>query len=811
MSRSLLLLATFIALLPTWGATPTTWQQPPEEVLEVLHAPDLPSVWTGPGGRHLLLLTPVRYPPLQDRATAMVPLAGIRVDSRTNGFHGRSGYVSPRVLRVEDGHEAPVAIGTGTRVLQVYWSADGKRLALTLRHDDRIGLWVGAPDGSGAEVEGLTLDPLLGSAVAWMPDQRRLLVKRIPERGDPPERSLVPPGPIVRTGDGGSATSTYEARDVLTSAHDEALFVYYTTSQIAIVDAATRTVEPIGKPDVYADVSVSPNGKYLLVERMREPWSHRHAWWRFASEVEVLTLDGSRMHTVASLPLADSVPIHGVAEGPRWTSWRATAPASLLWIEALDGGDPVREAEHRDRLMLHAAPFEGEPVEVFKAAHRVSGWWWGEKDGTLLLQQYERARRWRHVWLLDVDGKTGRHLFDLSANDRYADPGRPVVRRLGNGHWVLEQVGDDVFFVGSGSNPGGDRPFLDRRSLETGGVERLFRSEPDRYESFAGFVDAQKGKLLVRRQSPTEPPNTWIATLGKRVKAEAGEAVRKRTLRPVTSFADPVPQLREIERRIVSYEREDGTPLSFTLYLPPGYREGTRLPTVLYAYPREFSDPGTAGQVRGSEKTFTRFGGPSHLFFLLEGYAVLHSTRLPVIGDPDTAYDTFVEQLVDGAEAAIDKAVEIGVTDRDRVGVMGHSHGGLMTVTLLAHSDLFRAGIARSGAYNHTIRPFGFQSERRTLWEAQNTYVHLSPVMHAPEIDEPMLLIHGAIDENPGTVPLQSERLFEAVRGTGGRVRLVMLPFEGHGYRARESVEHVLWEQLEWFDRYVKGAEPRQR
>ena len=286
--------------------------------------------------------------------------------------------------------------------------------------------------------------------------------------------------------------------------------------------------------------------------------------------------------------------------------------------------------------------------------------------------------------------------------------------------------------------------------------------------------------------------------------ADEGEAQRERSDVALTHFEDPVPQLRQIERRIVTYERDDGVPLSFVLYLPPDYQEGTALPTVVYAYPREFSDAKTAGQVRGSEHTFTGFGGPSHLFFLLQGYAVLHNTRMPVIGDPDTAYDTFVEQLVSGAEAAVEEAVSIGVTDPDHVGVMGHSHGGLMTVTLLAHSDVFRAGIARSGAYNHTIRPFGFQSERRTLWEAMDTYTHLSPVMHAPSINEPLLLIHGEIDQNPGTVPLQSERLFEAVRGTGGTVRLLMLPHEGHGYRARESVEHTLWEQLDWFDRYVR-------
>jgi dipeptidyl aminopeptidase/acylaminoacyl peptidase len=277
----------------------------------------------------------------------------------------------------------------------------------------------------------------------------------------------------------------------------------------------------------------------------------------------------------------------------------------------------------------------------------------------------------------------------------------------------------------------------------------------------------------------------------------------------ITNFTDPAPQLTSIQKRIVKFERADGTPLSFTLYLPPGYQVGTRLPTVIDAYPLEYSDQGTAGQVTGSDRRYTRLSGGSSLFFLLDGYAVLQNVTMPVIGDPDTMYNTFVEQLVSSAEAAVQKAVEMGVADPERIGVMGHSHGGLMTATLLAHSDLFRAGIARSGAYNHTMRPFGFQSERRTLWQARDNYVKLSPVMHADKLNEPILIIHGEADQNPGTVPIQSEKLFESVRGTGGTSRLVMLPHEQHGYSSREAVEHVLAEQLSWFDRYVKNAAPR--
>lgn len=797
----------FIALLSA-VALATAWQQPPAPILEVLHAPQTPWPWTSPDAQHVVLLRSVRYPPLADRAAAMAPLAGIRVDTRTNGYHGWNGYADPAVLRIETGEQTPLDLG-GKRVLGVVWSADGDRLALTVKHEDHIGLWIGWPDGRGAFVPDLALNPLVGPEVTWLPDQDRLVVLAVPaNRGPAPAAPLVPPGPDTREGEGNTAISTYEARDLLKSAHDDELFVHYTTSQIGIVDADDLSVTTLGAPAVYADATPSPNGKYLLVERVEAPWSHRHSWWRFARDAELWNLpDGTLAQSIAELPLADSVPIHGVATGPRRVSWRASAPATLVWIEAQDGGDWSVEVPHRDYLMMQAAPFRDAATVVFQSEHRLQRWWWGAAGGDLVVEQYERAKRWRHVWQVDVDQRTGERWFDLSRNDRYADPGRPITRPLSSGHRVLLEEDGALFFAGTGSSDDGDRPFLDRRALGSDQAERLFRCDPERYERFIAFVDPAEGTFLMYGESPTDTPNLHRVALGERMEAEPGEAVRARTSEPVTLFEDPTPVLRDIERRIVTYEREDGVPLSFTLYLPPGYQEGTPLPTVVYAYPLEFSDAKTAGQVRGSEKTFTRISGPSHLFFLLEGFAVLHNTRMPVIGDPDTAYDTFVEQLVSGASAAVDEAVRLGVTDPERVGVMGHSHGGLMTVTLLAHSDLFQAGIARSGAYNHTIRPFGFQSERRTLWESKDTYLHLSPVMHAPSINEPLLLIHGAIDENPGTIPFQSERLFEAVRGVGGTVRWVSLPFEGHGYRARESVEHVLWEQLQWFGRHVRGED----
>ena len=787
----------------------TKWQTPPEEIMEVVHAPQLPWVWTAPTGEYMLLADPVLYPPLAELAAPMHKLAGIRVNPANNGPHGWHGDTSPRLVRIEDGATTPLDLPVDAEIYDVEWTVDGKRFALTVGYPDRIELWIGSIEGEMNMIEDMVLNPLMGNAATWLPDQERLLVRRIPQRGPAPEPPAIPMGPEILEGVGASPRSTYEARNLLETAHDDALFEYYTTSELVIVEPATGKVNVVGKPAPYTTAEFSPDGMYLLVERLVGPWSHEVAWWRFANKIEVWNDKGELVANIASLPVADEVPVHGVPLGPRSVSWRPTAPHTLYWVEALDGGDPVAKVPHRDRLMRLDAPYTEEPKEVFRAEHRIQPWMnaWGAEGGILMLTQRERMRRWRYVWLLDVDKGTSRLWFDLDEDDQYGDPGYPLFRQLPNGLWVLRQQKDAVYFRGSGATEQGDRPFLDLRHLETGETERLFRCDPERYEYFVSFT-SNKDRFVLRSESAVDVPNYHLATLGKKIKAAEGEATRALKRVPITHFEDPTPRLREIEKRIVRYERDDGVPLSFHLHLPPGYKEGTPLPTVLYAYPLEYSGVTTAGQVRGSAQRFMRLYGASHLYFLLRGYAVLDRTAMPMIGDPETTYDTFVPQLVTDAEAAVAKAVEMGVTDPERIGVIGHSHGGLMVANLLAHTDLFRAGIARSGSYNKTNQPFGFQSERRSLFEARDIYIQVSPTFFADQVNEPVLIIHGDDDSNPGTLTFQSEVFFEAVRGSGGTARLVLLPFEDHGYRARESVEHVLWEQLRWFDKYVKALEP---
>ncbi|MGB9605833.1 MAG: alpha/beta hydrolase family protein, partial [Bryobacteraceae bacterium] len=574
---------------------------------------------------------------------------------------------------------------------------------------------------------------------------------------------------------------------------------YYFTAQLAVADVASGKIAKIGQPGIFQTALPSPDGSFLLVARVHRPYSYLYPDRHFPKEVEVWDRQGRVIYKLASVPLADAVPTDGVPTGPRQYSWRPNEPATLVWLEALDGGDPRRKVPHRDRVMMLKAPFASAPVEIVRTEHRAMGLEWGAAGGLLLVTDFQRERRWVRTLLLDADrpSQTPRILWSRDTRDRYGDPGTPLLRTLPNSYRVLQQNGNSIFLAGAGATPEGERPFLDRFDLATGKSERLFRSAADCYESVLAVLDDAGARVLTRRETPAEPPNYYVRTLDGSGAATA-----------LTRVPDPTPQLRSIRKQLVTYKRADGVDLSFTLYLPPGYKEGTRLPTIVWAYPLEYDDPATAGQVTGSPMRFTTFSGASHLFLLLAGYVIVDGASMPVVGDFRTVNDTYVEQIVANAKAAIDKAVELGVTDPERVGVAGHSYGAFMTANLLAHSDLFCAGVARSGAYNRTLTPFGFQSERRTFWEAPDLYIKVSPFAHAHKINEPILLVHGEADNNPGTFPIQSERMYQAIRGNGGQVRLVMLPHESHAYVARESVEHVLYEMLAWFDKYVKNAPP---
>ena len=816
------LLATVAVITGLWippllASDADGYKQPPEPLLGVLRAPLNPSPSVDPTGTTVLLVQQSLYPSIERVAEPYLKLAGVRVEPRNRSRHDRSNGYGIRtcldgfsLLDLASGKQTAVSLPVGACPDFPAWSPDGRHFAFDNTTDAGVELWVGnVADARVRRIEGVQLNTVLGNELQWLGGKGELLVKLVPDGlGPAPQKAAVPPGPEMKEAIAGKGeSSTYEARDTLSGPEDEALFEYYATSQLATVDIASGKVTKVGRPGVQSTVDAAPDGRHVRVQLLKRPYSYVTTYNRFAHDVIVIDLADGTQHTVASLPVADRVPVQGVPSGPRGFSWRANQPATLVWAEALDGGDWKTEVPARDRLLTLAAPFTAQPLEFAKVKQRFAAMAWFQQGSQALLYEYDANRNWQTSTLIDADrpGSTGRVLWDLSSDELYADPGNPQFRILANGAAVLHEDGGDLFLAGAGATPQGNRPFLDRYDLASGQTRRLFRSDANVFESFVEFAANDPNRLLTWRQSPQDPPNLFLRVLGDaRVDAADGESAHASTATAVTTFPDPAPLVRQVKKRLVTYKRKDGVELSFTLYTPPGYQEGTRVPAILYAYPQDYADPSKAGQVSGSEQTFTRLS--NYRLMLLAGYAIIDNASFPIVGDPKTAYDTYLEQLVADAEAAVDKAVELGVVDRNRIGITGHSHGALMAANLLAHTDLFRAGVASSGGYNKTLTPFGFQSERRSFWDARDAYDQASAFFHADKINEPLLIVHGSDDANPGTEPTQSPRLFQAIRGNGGTTRLVMLPFEPHWYAAQESNEHFVAEMLAWFDRFVKEA-----
>jgi dipeptidyl aminopeptidase/acylaminoacyl peptidase len=782
----------------------SVYKLPPPEVVRIIDAPLTPAVVLNPTRDAFLLVDLEGYPPIEQLARPILRLAGVRINPGLGALQRTMRFTGIEIVPLGGRPRKRVELPAGSRIGLPKWSPGGSSFAFTRDLADGVELWVAdAATGQARVIPHVRIIDILTGGFGrgfdgvrgfqWT-DDRHLLVHQVPPgRGPAPAAPRAPLGPNIEE-TSGKAAQVPTFQDLLKSPRDEELFRYYATSQLASVDTATDAVTPIGEPGLIASAERSPDGKYLLVTILKAPFSYRVPYFWFARSILVLDANGRPIRTIADLPISDDTPRQGVPKGPRSVEWQPLVNAKLVWVEALDGGDPIRKVPHRDKLMSLAAPFQGEPTEIRRIQHRYLELSWSAKPGQALLTEFDRARRWTTTSLIDLEDPSRRRVvFDLSIHDAYKDPGTPLTHVRPDGQRTLLQDGDVIFLVGHGASELGDRPFLDALNLTTLKKERLFHCAEGEYERPLGFVGASRTRIVTEHQSKTEPINFFDVDLktGQRAK--------------LTDFKDPAPELTGLSKELIKYQRSDGVPLSGTLYLPPGYKAGTKLPLIIWAYPLDYSDPATAGQVRGSPYTFTTLHGDDPRFFLSQCYAVLMDATMPVVGDPETMNNTFVEQITASGKAAIDTLDARGVIDPHRVGVAGHSYGAFMTANLLAHSRLFAAGIARSGAYNRTLTPFGFQTERRSFWEARDLYMKMSPFTYADKIKDPLLLIHGEADNNSGTFPIQSERLFEAIKGSGGTARLVILPCESHGYRARESVLHVLAEMFEWADKYVKN------
>jgi dipeptidyl aminopeptidase/acylaminoacyl peptidase len=785
-------IALCVNAVPFAQSKPSSYLTPPKVIADLMDAEPLPGVALSPDRTVMLLTYRKSMPSIAEVAAPFYGLGGARINPKTNGPRLLS-VTSRLVLKsVDTGAERALTLPAAVSYSGVF-SPNSKSLAVTVTTSNSIGLYV-------ADVATATVKPVLASGInglgggcRWLDNSTGFLCSLIPAtRGPEPRAAAVPAGPAIQENTGIAAPSpTFE--DLLKNPHDEKLYEHFFTSQLTSVDL-TGAKTPIGTPGIYQGSELSTDGRFLIVTRIKKPFSYVVPSSYFPRDVELWTKAGALVKKLADMPMADTFPRNGVFPGPRGFRWHPLEPATLLYLEPLDGGNPTAKVEYRDRLLSLAAPFTGQPAERAKTAWRAGGLQFTEA-GTAFLSESDRDTRMRRTWLFEGGlAAAPKKIWELRQQDRYADPGFPIVRPS-NGRIV--QSGDTIYLSGTGASPKGDRPFVDAFNLKTLQTTRLWQCDDTSFETFVALLDDKGGRLITRRESKMDPPNYWIRdTTAKSTKA-------------ITKFANPQPQLEGITSQFVTYKRKDGVQLNGTVYLPAGYKPGTRLPVFIWAYPAEFTNADDAQQISGNPNRFLTVAGASQLLLLTQGYAVFNDATMPIIGPGETANDTYVEQLVASAAAAIDKIVEMGIGDRDRVGVGGHSYGAFMTANLLANSRLFRAGIARSGAYNRTLTPFGFQNETRNFWEIPEIYSKMSPFFHANQIKDPILLIHGEMDDNSGTFPIQSERLYMALKGFGATVRYVTLPHEAHGYAAAESNKHVITEMLNFLDKYVKNAGPR--
>ena len=787
--------------LQNLGAQETgVYQVPPKEIADMLLAKPTPAVRVDSKGNWMLLSERNSYPGVEELGQPEIKVAGLRLNPN-NYAPSRQSFVNSFLLKeIKTGREYMIyGLPPGLQAGNISWSPSETKVAFTHTMSNRVDLYV--IDIAAQNAKKINRSPLnttLGNAYTWVDDQTILYKAAIQSTTLAPQRPILPKGPTIQENMGKAAPSvTYQ--DMIKSPHDEAVFEFYGTSQLILHKNGLET--NIGAPGIISSFSLSPDRNYLLMRTIRKPFSYLVPAGGFPSTVAITDVTGKVVKVLAELPSAETTPsgYDNTQNVPRGFDWRDDEKATVTWAEPLDSGLMKTNVPHHDGIYALSAPFNAAPQLLFKTVLRYAGTTWGDSTVALVREvlwskQINRVSRF--------NSKTGslELLYERNLTDAYGNPGEPVMKRnaLGRPSIQLTDNGTQILMNNPvGSSPRGDLPFLSKFDLTTKKSNIIWRCQEGVFESVEQVLDADKLVLLTRRETQREVPNYWIKNLVLRIADNQ-----------LTQFNNPYPQLEGVLKEKISYKRADGVDLTGNLYLPKNYdksKDGP-LPMLLWAYPREFNSAADAAQVRGSRDKFTMLSWGSPVFFVTQGFAVLDNAEMPIVATSadKKPNDDFVAQLKLNAEAAINKLVDMGVGDRNRVAVGGHSYGAFMTANLLAHTNYFKAGIARSGAYNRTLTPFGFQNEERTYWQAPQLYYEMSPFSYANKIKTPILLVHGDADDNTGTYPINSERLFAAIKGHGGTVRFVYLPYEAHGYRGRENVLHLLWEENEWLRKYVK-------
>ena len=778
------------------------YQVPSSEILDLVEYDRPPSVTYDSDKNFMLFLYRDNYKSIEDLSQEELRLAGLRINPKTNIGSRITYYNNIKIKNLKNKRseiEDIIGIPSNPKIANINWSPNQKNIAFTNTSSDGVKLWVlNLESRSLVKLSDLKLNSNIRDVINWLNDSE-ILIKVIPENKKEliDQSGIVPLGPTISSNDGENAQNrTYQ--DLLKNKTDEFNFEQLVTSDLYKVDLNGRINKWLDS-DMYTDITPSPDGEFVMVSNIKKPFSYIVTYGRFPKSTNIYDNEGMLVSNLVDVPLIEELPqgFNAVWNGKRNFSWRMDKPSTITYMVALDNGDPSKEVEYRDELFELNAPFKGNGNTIFKSINRLAGIIWGNKTNAVAIDYWIKNRN-EKTYLFNPSNinQKPRIIYDRNYQDRYSDPGSFITERNAYNKSVLKIDSNNLILMGDGYSEKGQFPFVDRLNLDNLKSKRIYESNyTNKLENLVDF-DVNKKQLLVRIESKNDYPNYYFKNLN-------GKKVTR-----ITDFNNPFEQLSKVDKQVITYKRNDGVELSGVLYLPVGYDKTSKekMPMIMWAYPREFKDKSSAGQNTNNPNEFTYPYYGSMVYWVTKGYVVLDDASFPIIGEDKTEpNDDFRNQLVENARAAINAVDKLGYIDKDRVAVGGHSYGAFMVANLLSHSDLFAAGIARSGAYNRTLTPFGFQSEERSYWQAPDVYYTMSPFMHADKMKTPLLLIHGEDDNNSGTYPMQSQRYFNALKGLGAVVRLVMLPKESHGYSSKESIYHVLWEQDQWLEKYVKN------
>jgi len=801
--KRIVYLVLFLAITSANAQENLTYQKPTSEILDLVDVKAAPSVLIDKNKEFMLLRYRNSFKSIAELSEVELRLGGLRINPKTNIGSRTNYYNDLKIIKLKSKDISPVMViglPSNPRLSNFSWSPDQKKIAFTNTVSSGVEVWV--LDIETAFAKKLTdanVNANLKDVINWFENSESLLVKILAENRKKliNTKNSIPTGPTISVNKGSKAQNrTYQ--DLLKNNNDEYNFEQLALSELYKVDINGNKEKWLGAK-MYTGINFSPDGKYVMVNTLEKPFSYIVPYHRFPSKTAIYSSAGEIIETVLEVPLIEELPKGFMAErtGRRNLNWRDDKPSTLTFVVALDEGNPENKVNFRDEIFELEVPFNGTPKSILKTINRFYDINWANDTLAIAMDYWWNTRNTKsYVFNPSDPSQNPKIISDRNYQNRYNDPGSFITKRNSYGNSVLALEGDNAFLLGDGFSEKGQFPFVDKMNLKTEKKERIYQSAyTDKIEDLRDF-DSKSKKLLVRIESKTDYPNYYF------------RSIKKGKLTQLTKFKNPFKSIQNVHKEVLKYKREDGLELSGTLYLPVGYdvNKKEKMPMILWAYPREFKDKASASQSTQNPNEFTYPYWASPIYWVTKGYVVLADASFPIVGEGETEpNDSFRKQLVSNAKAAIDAVDSLGYIDRNRVAVGGHSYGAFMVANLLSHCNLFAAGIARSGAYNRTLTPFGFQSEERSYWDAPEVYYNMSPFMHADKMKTPLLLIHGEADNNSGTYPMQSERYFNALKGLGANVRLVVFPKESHSYRAKESILHMLWEQDQWLEKYVKN------